>query len=355
MMQGMFAGAAAGLRVLPPETAHAIAVWALRNGLVPQQYTALDGALRTRLCGLDLPHPIGLAAGFDKNAEAFAALLRLGFAFVEAGTVTPLPQPGNPRPRLFRLAEDRALINRMGFNNAGLETFAARLLARSPRSGIVGANIGANKDSPDRIGDYRVGMARVWPLADYVSINVSSPNTPGLRDLQAKSALEDLLGALEQTRARLRAEYGDRPLFLKVAPDLADHAIADICDSVAHHAIDALIVGNTSLERPAGLRSRQRGQAGGLSGRPLRTLAAQRLRGFALALQGRAQLIGVGGIESVRDVLDRLEAGASAVQIYTAFVYADAGFITRLVGQLSALLAAEGHASVAAAIGARLR
>lgn len=355
MMQELLTCAAAGLRLLPSETAHAMAMWALRNGVALGKNGGIDAALRTRLCGLELPHPIGLAAGFDKNAEALPALLSLGFAFVEAGTVTPLPQWGNPRPRLFRLAPDRAIINRMGFNNAGIEAFAARLRARLPGSGIVGANIGANKDSPDRMADYRTGLARVWPFADYVSINISSPNTPGLRDLQAKSALDDLLGLLSEARAHLQAEHGDRPMILKVAPDLADGAIADICDSVARHAINAVIVGNTSLERPAGLISRHRAQAGGLSGRPLRTLAAQRLCGFAQALQGRAELIGVGGIESARDVLDRLEAGASAVQIYTAFVYHDAGYIARLVGQLSALRAAEGHASIAAAIGARMR
>ncbi len=353
MIEGLLAKAAAALRWLPPETAHAIALWGLQNKAIGAEFGASDAALRVRLGGLDLPHPIGLAAGFDKNAQALAGLLRLGFAFVEAGTVTPLPQAGNPRPRLFRLVQDRALINRMGFNNAGLEAFTLRLAARRRAAGIVGANIGANKDSADRIGDYLKGLAQVWPLADYVTVNISSPNTPGLRDLQAKAALEDLLSRLAQARAVLRTEHGDRPLCLKVAPDLNDGAIADICDLAAEHAMDALIVCNTSVARPPGLTSRHRAQSGGLSGRPLRTLAAHRLRDFAAALHGRVALVGVGGIESAHDVLDRLEAGAAAVQIYTAFVYQDPGFVARLVSQFSALLAAEGHASAAAAIGTR--
>lgn len=353
-MRALSAAGVAGLRVLPPETAHTAALWALKHGCVGAPGGRVDGALRVRLRGLELPHPIGLAAGFDKDAVALEPLLRLGFGFIEAGTVTPLPQVGNSGPRLFRLQEDRGLINRMGFNNAGLEAFAARFQARRRAAGIVGANIGANKQSLDRIGDYRIGLTRIWPWADYVTINISSPNTPGLRGLQEKAALEDLLGQLREARVGLREDHGDKPLCLKIAPDLNDGAIQDICELAIAHAIDVLIVGNTTLERPGDLRSRHRDQAGGLSGRPLRALATQKLRDFALALNGRAALIGVGGIESARDVLDRLEAGAGAVQIYTAFVYHDPGFIGRLVQEFAALLAAEGHASAAAAVGARV-
>lgn len=354
-MTGKLLGpAAATLRLLPPEMAHELAMCGLRAGLIGTHSVGADPRLGVRVGGLSLPHPIGLAAGFDKDARALGPLLRLGFSFVEAGSVTPLAQGGNARPRLFRLAEDRALINRMGFNNAGLEAFAANLANRRRDAGIVGANIGANKASQDRIGDYVIGLERLWPLADYFTINISSPNTPGLRGLQDGAALEDLLGRVAAARHMLRPQYGDKPVCLKVAPDLDEAAIGAISDLVVRYGLDVVIVSNTSLARPASLRSRHRGQAGGLSGRPLRQLAAQSLRSFALALQGRADLIGVGGIETARDVLDRLEAGACAVQIYTAFVYADPGFVARLVNDFAQLLAAEGHASAEAAIGTRV-
>lgn len=355
-MTGALLGtAAAALRLLPPEMAHELAMCGLRAGLIGTHSVGADPRLGVRVGGLSLPHPIGLAAGFDKDARALGPLLRLGFSFVEAGSVTPLAQGGNARPRLFRLAEDRALINRMGFNNAGLEVFAANLANRQRDAGIVGANIGANKASQDRIGDYVIGLERLWPLADYFTINISSPNTPGLRGLQDGAALEDLLGRVSGARHMLRGQYGDKPVCLKVAPDLDEAAIGAISDLVVRYGLDVVIVSNTSLARPASLRSRHRGQAGGLSGRPLRPLAAQSLRSFALALQGQADLIGVGGIETARDVLDRLEAGACAVQIYTAFVYADPGFVARLVTDFAQLLAAEGHVSAEAAIGTRMK
>ncbi len=336
--------------------AHELAIFGLRAGLMGTQSRGADPRLSVRMGGLPLPHPIGLAAGFDKDGRALGPLLRLGFSFVEAGSVTPLAQSGNARPRLFRLRADRALINRMGFNNAGLEAFAARLGARAGTAGagIIGANIGANKASQDRAGDYLIGLERLWPLADYFTINISSPNTPGLRGLQDGAALEDLLGRVDAARQILRGQYGDKPLCLKIAPDLDEAAIGAISDLVVRYGLDLVIVSNTSLARPASLISRHRRQAGGLSGRPLRPLAVQTLRSFALALKGRAGLIGVGGIETARDVLDRLEAGACAVQIYTAFVYADPGFIARLVTDFARLLAAQGHASAQAAIGARV-
>lgn len=354
MSAAILGAAAAALRFLPPEMAHELAIFGLRAGLIGTHARAADPRLSVRMGGLVLPHPIGLAAGFDKDARALAPLLRLGFSLVEAGSVTPLAQSGNAQPRLFRLREDRALINRMGFNNAGLEAFAARLQDRMGRPGIIGANIGANKTSQDRAGDYLTGLERLWPLADYFTINISSPNTPGLRGLQDGAALEDLLGRVRAARQMLRGQYGDKPICLKVAPDLDEAAIGAISELVVQYGLDLVIVSNTSLARPASLISRHRGQAGGLSGRPLRPLAARTLRSFALALKGQAGLISVGGIETARDVLDRLEAGACAVQIYTAFVYADPGFVARLVVDFARLLAAQGHASAEAAIGARV-
>src|ERR1700748_1761803 len=258
--------AARALHVLDPEDAHHAAIRGLKAGLGPREDGLDDPCLAVELKGLQLRNCIGLAAGFDKNAEAPDAMLQAGFGFVECGTVTPLPQEGNPRPRLFRLTEDRAVINRMGFNNQGLEAFTARLEARRGRPGVVGANIGANKDSPDRIGDYVTGLRRLWRLADYFTINISSPNTPGLRDLQSGPALDELLERV--SAARREVEMSDprlkaRPMFLKVAPDLDALQIVAICDAVARHGFDGVIAGNTATARPDSLRSRFKGEAGG--------------------------------------------------------------------------------------------
>lgn len=337
------------LQRLPPESAHSLAMAALERGWTPQAPEAGD-KLSVTLAGLRLPTPIGLAAGFDKDARAPRALLRLGFGFVEAGTVTPRPQSGNPRPRLFRLAEDRALINRMGFNNAGLAAFVQRLAAARGGPGVIGANIGANKDSPDRIADYVAGCAAVWPHADYVTINVSSPNTPGLRGLQEQGALSELLERVAAVRPSR-----EKPLFLKIAPDLEDAAISDLVETAVRHGVDGLIAANTTLARPASLQSAHAGEAGGLSGRPLRERALALLRVVVQAAAGRLAVVSAGGVESARDVLDRLEAGAGAVQLYTAFIYEGAGLPARLARDLAAMLAAEGHASAAAAIGVKAR
>ena len=307
--------------------------------------------LRTRLAGLDLPNPIGMAAGFDKNAEAPDALLAAGFGFVECGTVTPLAQPGNPCPRLFRLNEDRAVINRLGFNNEGLDVFVARLQERGKRAGVVGANVGANKESADRVADYVRGMQRVWPFCAYVTANISSPNTPGLRGLQERGALEDLLGRLREARAALEAAHGRRPLFLKIAPDLDEIAIRDIAEIALAFGLDALIVSNTTLARPPHLRSDRHGEAGGLSGRPLLHPSTEILRAFARVLAGRLPLIGVGGVESGESALVKIKAGASAVQLYTGLVFEGPGLAVRIARQLDALLAAEGFASIADAVG----
>lgn len=334
---------AALLRALDPETAHGLALLALRTLPLPATRPD-DPILRTTIAGLDLPNPVGLAAGLDKNGEALHGLARLGFGFVECGSVTPRPQPGNPRPRLFRLGEDRAIINRMGFNNAGLEAFAARLADR-PRNAVVGANLGANKDTEDKPADYVAGLVRLKGLADYVAVNVSSPNTPGLRALQGRAALDDLLGRLAEARG------GDpTPVFLKIAPDLTAADIALIVEASLDHDIDALIVSNTTLDRPDSLRASDRGEAGGLSGAPLKGRAMAALRAAAEASGGRLPLIAAGGVDSGAEAHARIRAGASAVQLYSALVYEGPGLIGRIKRDLAARLRADGFSTVAEAV-----
>jgi len=335
------------LRGLDPEDAHTLALKGLRLGLGPRAPSD-DPILRTRLAGMDLPNPVGLAPGFDKNAEVFAPMLKAGFGFVECGTVTPLPQAGNPRPRLFRLSEDRAVINRMGFNNEGLEAFAARLARR--RRGVVGANLGANKDSTDRLADYTAGLRRLWGMASYFTINISSPNTPGLRALQTKAALDELLGRLVATADSLPQGVAV-PMFLKVAPDLEDGEVEAISDTVAAHGLAGVIVSNTTIARPP-LKSPHRDETGGLSGAPLLTLSTQVLRRFHQAGAGRFLLIGAGGIASGADAYAKLRAGASAVQLYSALAYDGPGLVVRIKQDLAARLRADGFASVAEAVGA---
>ncbi|MBS0333987.1 MAG: quinone-dependent dihydroorotate dehydrogenase, partial [Proteobacteria bacterium] len=289
------------LRALDPEDAHGWAIRGLKLGLGPVGGRD-DPILATEFAGLKLPNPVGLAPGFDKDAEVFGPMLRAGFGFVECGTVTPLPQAGNPRPRLFRLTEDRAVINRMGFNNRGLEAYAARLGHRG--AGIVGANIGANKDSADRIGDYVTGLRRLWGLASYFTINISSPNTPGLRALQTKAALQDLLGRLAEARDALPAQ-GLVPMFLKVAPDLEAGEVEAIVEACVSAGLAGVMVSNTTIARPP-LKSDHRDETGGLSGAPLMALSTQVLRDFAAAGAGRLTLVGVGGITSGADAYAKL-------------------------------------------------
>ena len=333
---------------LPAETAHSLTIAALRLGGYEQR-----GAPMPRLCqrvaGITFPNPLGMAAGFDKNAQVPGALIGLGFGSVEVGTITPRPQEGNPRPRLFRLVEDRAVINRMGFNNDGAEVVARRLEARAGNPAIVGVNIGANKDSPDRIADYAQMTRIMAPLATYLSVNVSSPNTPGLRNLQDKGALEALLDAVIEARGALRT-----PIFLKLAPDLAGTDVDAICKVAHDKRLDALIISNTTISRPqmdAALRSRFAGEAGGLSGEPLRDMALQRLRDFRKASGGTIPLIGVGGIASAEDAWARIKAGASLVQMYSALVYEGPGLARKIVSGLDALVAKAGFSSIAGAIG----
>jgi dihydroorotate dehydrogenase len=343
------------LRLIDPETAHRAALAGLRAGLGPRARADRWPRLRTQLAGLDLPNPIGMAAGFDKNCEAPDALLAAGFGVVECGTVTPLPQEGNPRPRIFRLSEDRAVINRLGFNNKGLDAFADRLAARAQRKGVVGANVGANKDSTDRAADYVRGMGRVWPYASYVTANISSPNTPGLRGLQERGALEDLLGRMLEARGMLEMAHGRRPLFLKVAPDLDETAVRDISELALKYQLDALIVSNTTLQRPPHLTSDNWEESGGLSGQPLFQISTQILRLFAQALGGRLPLIGAGGVESGLTALAKLKAGATAVQLYSALVYQGPGLVARILEELDGLLAADGIDSLTEIVGAELR
>lgn len=336
--------ATALMRTLDAETAHRLAIGALKLAPPPVP-PADDPVLATTVAGLRLPNPVGLAAGFDKNGEALRGLARLGFGFVECGSVTPRAQPGNPRPRLFRLSEDRAVINRMGFNNAGLEAFADRL-ARRPAGTVVGANLGANKDTEDKAADYVAGLRRLKGLADYVTVNVSSPNTPGLRDLQGRAAMDDLLGRLAEARAA-----DPTPVFLKIAPDLTAAEIGLIVEASLDHKIDALIVSNTTLERPESLRSPHRNEAGGLSGAPLKSKASAALRAAAEASGGRLPLIAVGGIDSGAEAWDRIRAGASAVQVYSALVFEGPGLVGRIKRDLAARLRADGFSTAAEAVG----
>ena len=344
MARGMlFDLARPALFAIDPERAHRLTVRAL--ALAGRRGPPAAGALAIDVAGLGFPNPLGMAAGFDKDAEVPDQLLGLGFGFAEVGSITPRPQAGNPRPRLFRLVEDRAVINRMGFNNGGAEVARDRLVRRAGRPGIVGINVGANKDSEDRIADY-VAMTRVMaPLASYLAVNISSPNTPGLRALQDEGALTGLLDAVIEARGT-----AGPPVFLKVAPDLE---AADI-DAIARIALDrklgALIVSNTTISRPALLSANAR-ETGGLSGAPLRDLAQQRLRDFRKATGGAIPLVGVGGIASAEDAWARIRAGASLVQLYSAMVYGGPGLPRRILPGLEALMRRDGFASIAEAVG----
>jgi len=346
-MSALHAVATRALHALDPEDAHRAAILALEAGLGPREEAA-DPALAIDLAGLSLPNPVGLAAGFDKNAEVLGPMLAAGFGFVECGTVTPLAQTGNPRPRLFRLSQDRAVINRMGFNNAGLKPFARRLARRG--GGVVGANIGANKASADRIGDYVTGLTRLWGLADYFTVNVSSPNTPGLRALQTGDALQELLGRLAEARGRLG---GGAPIFLKVAPDIEEAEIEAIADGVATVGLEGIIVGNTTLTRPSALHGPDREQAGGLSGAPLMALSTRVLGQFHAAARGRFALVGVGGIASGADAYAKIRAGARAVQLYTALVFYGPGLVMDIRRDLAERLKADGFTKLVEAVGAR--
>jgi len=336
------------LTFLPAETAHRTALMGLKAGFGPKASTPADPVLKTALAGLELAHPVGLAAGFDKNAEAPDALLNAGFGFVEVGAVTPRPQAGNPQPRLFRLREDKAVINRMGFNNEGLDAVKTRLEARqdspSKAEGPVGVNLGANKDSEDRASDYAILLKALSGLADFFTVNISSPNTPGLRTLQSGDALDELLKKVNDARWA-------EPVFLKVAPDLDEAGIETIVKAVETHALSGLIVSNTTLERPESLQSRHKGEAGGLSGLPLKTRSTEVLRQFRRLAGPDLPIIGVGGIDGSDAAYARIRAGANAVQLYTALVYQGPGLALRIREGLAQRLKADGFEHVSEAVG----
>ncbi len=357
-------------RRLPPEAAHTATLRALKSGigLTRRDAGQWGTAITLPRSGLRLANPIGLAAGFDKNADVFQQMLAMGFGFVECGTVTPRPQPGNFKPRLFRLEEDRAVINRMGFNNRGLDAFVANLSTHRRRPGPVGANVGANKTSGDRIADYETGLAAVYAHCDYITINISSPNTPGLRGLQDPAALESLLSRCEAARSRAHHTFlslwgdtshapGRRPVFLKLAPNLDETAIDEMTDVLrgAGGWLSGLIISNTTLARPDTLRSKDRFEQGGLSGAPLMAPSTDVLRAFARRLGGRMDLIGVGGVSSGLDAYRKIRAGAHAVQLYTALVYGGADLIEAINLELAGALRSDGFETVAEAVGADLR
>ncbi len=337
------------VRNIDAEAAHRATLKLLSCAPLPP--TAPDDAvLATTLFGKRLSNPVGLAAGFDKNAEVPDAMLKLGFGFVEVGGITPKPQPGNPRPRVFRLPEDRAVINRMGFNNDGLEVAAQRLQARQKshrgRAGIVAANLGANKDSADRPGDYAISYERLAPLVDFAVVNVSSPNTPGLRNLQGRDELAALLTRLQPLHERLKT-----PLLVKIAPDLAQEDIADVAALALQFRLDGIVATNTTIARPDTLRSLNRSETGGLSGAPLFEMSTAVLKQLYRHVGGRLPLIGVGGISSGAQAYAKIRAGASAVQLYSALVYEGPGLVARIKAELASLLKRDGLRNVAEAVG----
>ncbi len=335
------------LHRLEPERAHGLSLLALRSGLVPLPGPVTSPRLATDLCGLSLPNPLGLAAGYDKDCVALGALGRAGFGFVECGAVTPRAQPGNAKPRLFRLPEDRAVINRFGFNNAGMEAARAHLQRRPHGAVPVGLNLGANKDSADRASDYVQVLEACGPYVDFATINVSSPNTAGLRDLQGAEALAGLIARVAEMRDSLPRPI---PLFVKIAPDLDDGALREMAAMLAESAADAVIATNTTLDRK-GLKSANSREAGGLSGTPLFEKSTRVLARLSRLTAGRLPLIGVGGVSSAGQAYAKIRAGASAVQLYTALVYGGLSLIGEIARGLDDLLARDGYASVADAVG----
>jgi dihydroorotate dehydrogenase len=339
------------MRALDPEDAHALAIKALRYVPIARQ-AADPSELAVRVFGLNFPNPVGLAAGFDKNAQVPDALLRLGFGFVEVGTVTPLPQAGNPRPRLFRLESDEGVINRLGFNSEGAVAALKRLAARGNERGIVGVNIGANRDSADRASDYARLVESFAPVASYFTVNVSSPNTPGLRDLQQAKALDDLLARVLDAREQARRRNGPVPVLLKIAPDLALNDLDDAVGIARKRRVDGMIVGNTTIARPGSLRERNKArEAGGLSGRPLFKLATRMLAETFVRAEGAFPLIGAGGVDSGATAIAKIKAGASLVQLYTGLVFRGIGVLSEIKTDLLAALKRGHRNSLASMVG----
>lgn len=339
------------LHNIDAERAHRVAIRGLQLGLIKDQSVKKWPSLSTSIAGLTLPNPLGLAAGFDKNAEALPGLSRLGFGWLEVGTITPRPQAGNPKPRIFRLPVDRALINRLGFNNEGLEAAKRRLARRRHSFGVIGANIGANKTSKNPVQDYVDCLEALYGLADYFTINISSPNTPGLRDLQGRARLTELLERLIATREDLEQISERKPLFLKIAPDLAEEDEADVAAVAMDLGIDALIISNTTLDRPADLADPNRRETGGLSGRPLFEKSTDQIKRFYRLTKASVPLIGVGGIDSGARAYEKIRAGATAIQIYTGFIYGGAALIPSILNDLEAGLQRDGFGDLSSAIG----
>jgi dihydroorotate dehydrogenase len=340
------------LRWFDPEDAHRLAIQGLRL-LPPIRPRPDDPKLAVRAFGLNFPNPVGMAAGFDKSAEAPDALLRLGFGFVEIGSVTPKPQTGNPRPRLFRLERDEAVINRMGFNNAGADMVLRRLANRAHLAGIVGVNVGANKDSPDRVADYVRLIETFAPVASYFTVNVSSPNTPGLRNLQQAAALDDLLAKVIDARERVRQNAGDSPVLLKIAPDLTLNELDDVVHIARSRRVDGMIVGNTTIARSSTLREQNRArEQGGLSGRPLFRLSTRMVAETYVRAEGAFPLIGVGGIDSGGAALTKIRAGASLIQLYSSLIYKGLGLVDDIKRDLASTLLRTGRDSLAEIVGA---
>jgi len=340
------------LRWFDPEDAHRLAIQGLR--LLPPIWPRPDDPkLAVRAFGLNFPNPIGMAAGFDKSAEAPDALLRLGFGFVEIGSVTPKPQIGNPRPRLFRLERDEAVINRMGFNNDGADAVLRRLAARAHLGSIVGVNVGANKDSSDRVADYVKLIETFAPVASYFTVNVSSPNTPGLRNLQQAAALDDLLAKVIEARERVRQNAGDTPVLLKIAPDLSLAELDDVVHIARSRRIDGMIVGNTTLARPSTLREQARArEQGGLSGRPLFRLSTRMVAETYVRAERAFPLVGVGGIDTGGAALTKIRAGASLIQLYSSLIYKGLGLVDDIKNDLASTLLRTGRDSLSEIVGA---
>jgi dihydroorotate dehydrogenase len=340
------------LRWFDPEDAHRLAIQGLRL-LPPVRPRPDDPKLAVRAFGLNFPNPIGMAAGFDKSAEAPDALLRLGFGFVEIGTVTPKPQTGNPRPRLFRLERDEAVINRMGFNNDGADAVLRRLAGRAHLAGIVGVNVGANKDASDRVADYVRLIETFAPVASYFTVNVSSPNTPGLRNLQQAAALDDLLAKVIDARERVRQNAGDSPVLLKIAPDLSLTELDDVVHIARSRRVDGMIVANTTLARPSTLRETNRArEQGGLSGRPLFRLSTRMVAETYVRAEGAFPLIGVGGIDTGGAALTKIRAGASLIQLYSSLIYKGLGLVDDIKNDLTSTLLRTGRDSLSEIVGA---
>ena len=340
------------LRWFDPEDAHRLAIQGLRL-LPPGRPRPDDAKLAVRAFGLNFPNPIGMAAGFDKNAEVPDALLRLGFGFVEIGTVTPKPQAGNPRPRLFRLERDQAVINRLGFNNDGAEAVLRRLASRANHGGIVGVNVGANKDSVDRVADYVRLIETFAPVASYFTVNVSSPNTPGLRNLQQAAALDDLLAKVIDARERVRQNAVDSPVLLKIAPDLSLNELDDVVHIARSRRVDGMIVANTTIGRPSTLREQSRArEQGGLSGRPLFRLSTRMVAETYVRAEGAFPLIGVGGIDSGGAALTKIRAGASLIQLYSSLIYKGLGLIETIKSDLASTLLRTGRDALSEIVGA---